>query len=309
MACLVMQRARLNMNWMRSFEVAARLSSFTDAARELHMTQAGVSQHIRSLEQHLGEPLFHRLPRSVQLTDAGEAFLHVVREAFDQLEGGIGEIFGSRREGPVTLRVNVAFAAHWLAPRLGAFRAAHPDIELRLLAAVHGQDGAWEGVDLEVRYGAARAPELSVLPLGRDELFPVCAPGGRRGRSGPRPLRRPRDLAGCTLIHVIGNRYGWSDWFQAAGLAEPPAAVSLQADTSALALALAAAGTGVALGHRSLVAGLLAEGRLVAPFETRLPAEPVFHLVSPRGRPLRPEARLLRDWLFEAAHRDEPDAA
>jgi LysR family glycine cleavage system transcriptional activator len=291
---------------MRSFEVAARLSSFTDAARELHMTQAGVSQHIRNLELHLGEPLFHRLPRSVQLTDAGEAFLHVVREAFDRMESGIGEIFGSREEGPVTLRVNVAFATLWLAPRLPVFQALHPGIGLRLIAAVHGSDTAWDGVDLEIRYGAARAPGLNVLPLGRDELFPVCAPELLERRP---PLRRPRDLAACTLIHVIGNRYGWSDWFQAAGVAEAPTAASLQTDTSALALALAAAGAGVALGHRSLVTDYVGDGRLVAPFETRLPAEPVFHLVMPRGRPPRPDARVLRDWLFETAHDRTLDAA
>lgn len=74
------------------------------------------------------------------------------------------------------------------------------------------------------------------------------------------------------------------------------------AKTDTSALALAAAGAGVALGHRSLATADLRDGRLVAPFETRLPAEPVFHLVMPRGRPSRPEARLLRDWLFETAH-------
>lgn len=299
-------RSRLNMNWVRSFEVSARLLSFTDAARELHMTQAGVSQHIRNLEVYLGESLFHRLPRSVQLTDAGEAFLHVVRDSFDQLDAGIGEIFGERREGPVTLRVNVAFAALWLAPRLKAFQAAHPEIELRLIAAVHGSDTAWDGVDMEVRYGLARAPDLKVLPLGRDELFPVCAPA-LLGQ--PVRLRRPDDLADHTLIHVIGNRYGWSDWFQAAGVEAPAPSGSLQTDTSALALALALGGAGVALGHRSLVARYLADGTLVAPFPTLLPAEAVFHLVMPRGRPLRTEARLFRDWLAATAQEELPDNA
>jgi DNA-binding transcriptional LysR family regulator len=70
-------RRSLNLNWIRSFEASARLMSFTKAAQELALTQAGVSQHIRLLEQELGEPLFLRLSRAVRLTDAGEAYLHV----------------------------------------------------------------------------------------------------------------------------------------------------------------------------------------------------------------------------------------
>src|SRR5688572_16608055 len=117
----------LNLNWVRSFEAAARQLSFTEAATELGMTQAAVSKHVRLLEQVVGAPLFLRLPRRLQLTDAGEAYLHVVADCLSALRRSTGEIFKSRQEGGlVTVRCNVGLATHWLPRRLPTFLAAHP---------------------------------------------------------------------------------------------------------------------------------------------------------------------------------------
>lgn len=293
-----MRHRLMNMNWVRSFEAAARHLSFTGAAHELNMTQAGVSQQIRSLEFHLGEALFHRLPRGLRLTDAGEAYLHVVRDAFNRLSSGTSEIFGQTEGGPVSVRSNVAFATLWLARRLKDFHQAHPGIGLRLISAVHGIDTIWEGVDLEIRYGGEHAPGLTAVPLTADRLFPVCAP---ELLEGPRGVRRPEDLLGQRLVHVIGNPYGWDAWFKAAGLDAAITGECLQTDTSAIALALAAAGLGVALGHSSLVGSYLAAGRLVMPFNVAVSTKNIFYLVMPENRPLRRDAAIFRDWLIRAA--------
>lgn len=293
-----MRNGLMNMNWVRSFEAAARHLSFTGAAQELHMTQAGVSQQIRSLEFHLGEALFHRLPRGLRLTDAGEAYLHVVRDAFGRLSAGTSEIFGQAGGGPVSVRSNVAFATLWLAKRLKAFHGTHPGIGLRLISAVHGNDTIWEGVDLEIRYGGEHVPGLMAVPLTADRLFPVCAP---ELLEGPRGLRRPEDLLHHRLLHVIGNPYGWDAWFKAAGLQATVPGEGLQTDTSAIALALAAAGLGVALGHSSLVGTYLAGGRLVMPFNVAVSTKNIFYLVMPENRPLRRDAAIFRDWLLQAA--------
>ncbi|HWA46316.1 MAG TPA: LysR substrate-binding domain-containing protein [Hypericibacter adhaerens] len=288
-------RRLLNLNWIRSFEASARHLSFTGAARELNMTQAGVSQHIRLLEGQLRESLFHRLPRGLQLTDAGEAYLRVVRESFDHLTFGTDEIFGHGEEGLVTVRTNVAFATHWLAPRLARFHARFPAIALRLTAAVHGLDTVWEGVDLEIRYGHDHATGLSSQPVTTDRLFPVCAPA----LAGS--LKEPRDLLRQRLIHVIGNRQGWTDWFAAAGLRDVTFDQVLQTDTSAIGLELAAEGVGIALGHSSLVKPMIAANRLARPFAAEIDAQGPFYLVSPSDRPMRPEARSFKGWLLDEA--------
>jgi LysR family glycine cleavage system transcriptional activator len=287
-----------NLNWIRSFEASARHLSFTEAARELHMTQAGVSQHVRLLELGLQQALFHRLPRGLQLTDAGEAYLHVVRESFELLTFGTREIFGEGVQGLVTVRTNVAFATHWLAERLPDFFAAHPDMSLRLLAAVHGLDTVWDGVDFEIRYESSHAAGLTVTPLMPDRLFPVCHPDLLP------VLKHPADLLHQRLLHVMGNKHGWTEWFQAARVAGGASPRFMQTDTSAISLELAASGTGVALGHSSLVGASLREKRLAAPFKIAIETSSVFYLVFPADRKMRPPAEMFLSWIRSRAAED-----
>jgi LysR family glycine cleavage system transcriptional activator len=286
-----------NLNWIRSFEASARHLSFTEAARELNMTQAGVSQHVRLLEFGLEQALFHRLPRGLQLTDAGEAYLHVVRESFERLAFGTNEIFGEGVHGLVTVRTNVAFATHWLAEQLPAFFMLHPEVSLRLLAAVHGLDTVWDGVDFEIRYEGVHANGLSAAPLMPDRLFPVCHPALLP------QLRKPEDLLKQRLLHVMGNNHGWTEWFHAAKVRSGEIPNFMQTDTSAIALELAANGAGIALGHSSLVSRMLDQGRLAMPFDIGIETKAVFYLVMPSDRKLRPAAQIFCDWLRAVAER------
>lgn len=288
----------LNLNWIRSFEAAARHLSFTDAAGELNITQAAVSKHVRLLEQVLGEPLFMRQPRALVLTDAGEAYLHVVSETLAGLRRGTDEIFPVRQDaGLVTVRCNMGLATHWLASRLGTFLDAHPGISVRLLAVVHGSDAVWEGIDMELRYDSDHAEGYEAVPFRPDNLFPVCSPGVAER------LKAPEDLLKERLLHVIGNRHGWSEWLAHAGVEAPDLPLDLQVDTSAISLALAEAGVGVALGHSSLVTDLLRVGRLVKPFSPELVANDIYHLIRPIGEPPNPAAGAFATWLLAQAER------
>jgi LysR family transcriptional regulator, glycine cleavage system transcriptional activator len=293
-----MNRA-LNLNWIRSFEAAARHLSFTDAAGQLNMTQAAVSKHVRLLEQVLGEPLFMRQPRALMLTDAGEAYLHVVAETLSGLRRGTDEIFPVRQEaGLVTVRCNMGFATYWLASRIEAFLDAHPGISVRLLAVVHGSDIIWEGIDMELRYDSDRAEGLEALPFRPDYIFPVCSPAVARR------LETPADLLRERLLHVIGNRHGWSEWLALAGVEAAEFPPDLQVDTSAISLALAEAGAGVALGHSSLVTDLLHAGRLVRPFAQELAAHDIYHLIRPAAGPQNAAADAFATWLMTQADQD-----
>jgi LysR family glycine cleavage system transcriptional activator len=285
-------RRSLNLNWIRSFEASARLLSFTKAAQELALTQAGVSQHIRLLEQELGEPLFLRLPRAVRLTDAGEAYLHVVRESLDRLRLGTSDIFSAGSEGLVRLRADTGFVDYWLAPRLQQFLDAYPDISLQVSIIVHGIDMGWNTVDMEVRYDSDRIGGMDAIALMGDAVFPVCHP--RLGRS----LQQPHDLLQQRLLHVTGNRRGWTEWLSAAGVISPSRAALLQADSEATTLILAEQGLGVALAHSALVMPLLQQGRLIRPFSSALETVGIFYLITPSDHPLRRQARLFRDWLL-----------
>ncbi len=286
-------RRALNLNWIRSFEASARLLSFTKAAHELALTQAGVSQHIRMLEQELGEPLFLRLPRAVRLTDAGEAYLRVVRESLERLRLGTLDIFGPGSEGMVRLRADPGFVSYWLAPRLNGFLAAYPDISLQIWEVVHGSETAWDGIDMEVSYDSDRSSGMDAIALMGDAVFPVCHP------SLAPQMRQPSDLLQQRLLHVMGNRRGWTDWLGAAGVTTTGKISVLQTGSAASALILAEQAAGVALGNNSLVGTLLQQGRLIRPFPPELETVGIFYLITPSDHPLRRQARHFRDWLLE----------
>jgi LysR family glycine cleavage system transcriptional activator len=268
-------RRALNLNWIRSFEASARLLSFTKAAHELALTQAGVSQHIRMLEQELGEPLFVRLARSVRLTDAGEAYLHVVRESFERLR-----IFGPGSEGTVRLRADPGFLD------------TYPDISLQIWEIVHGAETVWDDIDMEISYDSDRIGGMDAIALMGDAVFPVCH------ASLALRLRHPSELLEMRLLHVMGNRRAWSQWLSAAGVASTGKISVLQTDSVATALVLAEQQVGVALGHASMVGRMLQQGRLIRPFAEALETAGIFYLITPSAHPLRRQARLFRDWLL-----------
>jgi LysR family glycine cleavage system transcriptional activator len=282
----------LNLNWVRSFEASARLLSFTKAARELALTQAGVSQHIRMLEQELGEPLFLRLPRAVRLTDAGEAYLRVVKESFERLRLGTSDIFGKGREGTVRLRADPGFIAYWLAPRLNGFLEAYPDISLQILDVMHGVETVWDGVDMEVRYDSDRIGGMDAIALIGDAVFPVC-----HARLGSH-LRNPSDLQQQRLLHVIGNRRGWADWFALAGVSSSGKTAVLQTQSTATAIVLAEQAVGIALCPSCLVTSQLQKQQLMRPFGPAFETVGIFYLITPSLQPLRRQARHFKDWLL-----------
>jgi LysR family transcriptional regulator, glycine cleavage system transcriptional activator len=283
--------------WLRAFEVSARHLSFTSAAQELALSQAAVSKQIKLLELKLGEPLFHRFPRSLGLTKAGEAFLPKVQDAFERLAAGASEVFGPRRSDVLTIRCAVGFAVNWLAPRLPDFMAKHPDIALRLISSVWNEDSGSEAFDLDIRYGDGRWPGVTSERLTRESLQPVCSPALlEAGR-----LRAPADLTNHALIHVLGYKEGWALWLRKAGVKQTPAAPGLQCDTSLMAFELAAQGAGIALGRTSMLAKDLNAGRLAAPFELAVPIDEGFRLIWRESALQQRSAAQFKDWLLGTA--------
>jgi LysR family transcriptional regulator, glycine cleavage system transcriptional activator len=284
--------------WLRAFDVSARHLSFTAAAQELGLSQAAVSKQIKLLEIKVGEPLFHRLPRSLALTKAGEAFQPKVRDAFERLAAGTAEVFGPRRSDVLTVRAAIGFAVNWLAPRLPEFLRRHPGIAFRLISSVWNEDDGGNAFDLDIRYGDGRWPGVASERLTFEKLQPVCSPKLLEGRHA---LREPADLKRHALIHVLGYTDGWALWLKNAGVTGMPESTGLQFDTSLMAFEVAAQGAGVAMGRSSMIGKDLASGRLVAPFPLAVPVAEGFHLISREGA----QAAVFRAWLMECARNDQ----
>jgi len=281
---------------VRYFEAAARHLSFTKAAQELHVTHSAISHQIKALEEWLGVPLFRRLNRSLMLTEAGQAYARPVRESLEKLGEASRALRAREQTGTLTVSVMPSFAAKFLVPRLGSFRHAHPDIDVRISASERLVDFAREDVDVAVRSGRGNWPGLRVDWLARENLFPVCSP---KLLSGPIPLATPADLLKHTLMHDSDWPDSmWTRWLSVAGVKTESAKSSLSFNYSNLMIQAAIDGLGVALAQEALVRDDLASGRLVRPFDIDMPSDYANYVVTPEATADRPKVKAFRDWLL-----------
>ena len=290
-----MSRRLPPLNALRVFEAAARHLSFTRAAAELHVTQAAVSHQVKALEDWVGQPLFRRLNRAIELTDAGARYLPALTAALDQIAEATARVAGDPGDRVLTISTLPSLAARWLVMRLARFEAAHPDLDVRVQSSAALVDFARQDVDLAIRYGRGSWPGLQCVRLVSETVFPVCSP--ELLRTGP-PLRSPADLRHHTLIHD-DFAIGWAEWLRAQGVEGVDPTRGPWFTDSALALQLAVEGRGVVLA-RSVIAGDdLAAGRLVRPFGNTAETEiGSYWLVAPTSHFRRAKVAAFRDWIM-----------
>ena len=280
---------------LRAFVEVGRRGGVKDAAAALGVTPGAVSQQVRALELRLGVVLLDRLHRGVRLSAEGERLFGALDPAFRQIEEALRP-YGGRpgRTNLLTVSTTPSFAATWLAPRLGAFAAVHPDIEVRLLAGVGFADLHGGEADLAIRHGGGDYPGLVSLRLLDPRLIAVASP--KRLAEGP-PILRPADCLGYPLLQDR-NRRDWSQWAEASG----ERASSRWRDGSsfaddALLIRAAIAGQGLAVVRDIYAADELAAGRLTRVLTNAAPTADAYFLVARPDRMARPGAKAFRDWL------------
>ncbi len=289
--------ATIPLSAIRIFEAAARLKSFTRAAEELGVTQAAVSWQVKALERRLDQALFQRLPREVALTPSGERLARAASEAINLLQAAISDLTETG-EGVLAITTVNSLAAHWLAPRIGAFQVAHPKLAVRLETSNRLVDLAHDSIDVAIRAGRGDWPGMESLFVFPTIQTPLCSPAMRDQLGG---LCRPEDLLTAPRI---GSEEEWAVWFRHAGVASttgPSEPTRLMADTQTLEVASALGGQGVALGSPILFANDIASGRLVRPFEPVMPLGGGMWLVYPKERRRSPKIAAFRDWLLAEA--------
>jgi LysR family glycine cleavage system transcriptional activator len=279
------------------FEAAARHLNFTRAAGELGLTQAAVSRQIQGLEASLGAPLFQRQARGLAMTKEGARLHQAVTMGLEYISTVCVDI--RRRRGPneLTVSSSVTFASYWLVGRLTNFRAAHPDVDLRLVASAPVSDMAAAGIDVAIRYGSGQWLGVVSERLFGNAIWPVCAPSYVLGRE---PLTRAEDLLDETLLHLGAfdrNWVTWDAWFKGLGVVARPTKRGLTFDNYLILLQTALRGEGIALCGQRLAEDFIARGDLVRPISTALPSENAFYLVYPVDQPLSEGARLFRGWI------------
>jgi LysR family transcriptional regulator of beta-lactamase len=259
-----MVRPYLPLNGLRAFEASARHLSFTRAAIELCVTQAAVSQQVKSLETRLGVRLFQRLPRGLKITAEGEALLPVVTGSFDQLALSLERIEGGHVRELLFLGTVGTFAVGWLLPRLPDFQRQFPFVDIRLSTNNNRVDMAAEGLDFAVRFGNGSWHGTEAIRLFDAPLSPLCIP------ELAEMLREPADLTNQPLLRSY-RKDEWSSWFAAAGVAaSPPLSRGIVFDSSLGMMEAALQGMGVALAPPSMFSRHLASGAIEQPFPTAI---------------------------------------
>ncbi|WP_332682345.1 LysR substrate-binding domain-containing protein [Bosea sp. (in: a-proteobacteria)] len=277
------------LNALRAFEAAARLGSFARAADEIGVTPGAIAQQIRHLEGFLGFPLFRRLAQGVELTEAGGEAQPRLSAAFEALALAVQDLRASHVGRALTIAALPCIAQLWLSPRLPALQRAFPELQISISAMEEPPSGRDASFDLALFYLAGQ-PENG-LALAQDCLAPVCAP------SLAEQLRTPADLAGRTLLHDAVWRGDWARWLKHAGVTGIDPARGPSYSLYALVLDAALGGAGILIGRHSLVAPLLAQGRLVTPFDNAMPSGDRLTLLPSPGRKPHPQRAAVMEWL------------
>ena len=276
---------------LRAFEAAGRLGSFRDAAGELGLSASAVSHAVVGLERTLGVSLFERHHRAIRLTSNGEQLLRYASSAFEQLRSGLEQV-GSLRSGLLRIHCAPTFAIQVLSPRLPAFLAANPGIEVKIAASTEYARFSDGEFDADIVYGQPQGDDLSVIPLGMEIIQPLCSP------KVAQTIRSVEDLRVANLIRSDLKRVQWRDWFDANGAVGMPHP-QMSFDRSFMAIAAASNGLGVALESHWLAQPELQSGTLVAPLAGA--AQTVtyngHYLVHPKSGERRQMVHRFAGWL------------
>jgi LysR family glycine cleavage system transcriptional activator len=286
---------RLPLHPLQGFVLAARMGNLSRAAEALHLTVSALSHQIRVLEERLDRRLFARGPRGIVLTAEGRRLHDAVAEPFAAIERAL-RAHGPRRDDVLTLSLLSSFATSWLVPRLPAFLAAHPQLELNLQTGVGLVDFARDvEVDAALRYGPGAWPGLRAEPLFDDWITPLASPA-LLARHGGVPA--PERFSTLPLLDDRSDR--WRDWFAHFGGTAPRRFVAAFDDAEALHRA-AVSGLGVAMGRLTLARPLIEAGLLVELSAQRLKSDFAHYLVYPPRSEDHAGLRAFREWLLAAA--------
>jgi len=230
----------LNLNWLRTFDAAARHLSFTAASYELGLTQTAVSQHIKALEAKLGQNLFIRYPKSLQLTDIGQAYLISVRNALEHIEFSTSGLFGPELEVTIVVRASAAMII-WLSSKIFDFQNENPHIGVKFVTSLWQNKLEKHPVDVDILLASKNQTDQRMIKLSDEKIVPVC------GIQTSKKIFEPSDLIKYNPIHIMGFDDHWARYLTANGLPTNARNPLLFVDTSVAACELVAAENGCAI--------------------------------------------------------------
>ncbi|NQY87753.1 MAG: transcriptional regulator GcvA [Colwellia sp.] len=285
---------------LRGFEAAARLNSFSKASEELCMTQSAISHQVKLLEEYFGQPLFKRVNRTVEVTDAGVDFLKTTQLTLNQLYHGSLRLGFFDNPELVVLTTLSSFASKWLMKRLPDFKKQHPNLNLWIYTNENQEPLENAEVDLAIWQGDGEWSGVEVIKLFDDFLTPLYSP---KLLAQGEKIECPEDLANYPLVHVEQalRRTDWALWFDQQNLSELVTISGYNFNDASLAIDCAVAGQGVILGSVILAEDKIASGELIRPFDSQIESDISYYLVYKAEKVKSLNIKLLWQWLLDEA--------
>ncbi|MEN5035261.1 LysR substrate-binding domain-containing protein [Pseudomonas sp. TWI929] len=270
--------------------------NFTEAARQLHLTQSAISRQIQQLEEHYQTVLFDRTSRKVALTEHGREVYEVARDLLKSLRTLEQRLAPTPLDRPFRIRIFVSLAVRWLLPRLSSFYAVNPGLTLSIETVSGELVDEGGDCDAYVLYLPGGLDDRRLTPLFDEYLIPVCAAQLNDGRAPPRSAEA---LAGHSLIHGSTSRYEWNLWLKAQHDLPGRSYQHLLFNLDDLALDAAARGLGIAMTDRMLAHDALVRGDLVVPFGEALKTGGVYALWLRDSGVAHPACQAVLKWFEE----------
>lgn len=293
----------MTLDQLRIFVEVAERQHLTQAAAALALTPSAVSAQVKALEERYGTPLFNRIGRRIETSEAGRLFLQEARRTLASArsaEQTLADLSGLKR-GWLSIQASHTIASYWLPAYLVAFRKAYPQIELAV--TVDNTDKVARAVlegtaDIGFAEGEVEDAALAVLPVAEDRMVVVTAPG--HPWADGRKLA-PADLAAASWIlreQGSGTRSAFEAALRALGVDPGALEVALTLPSNEALRSAVMAGPYATAASELVLAAHLESGRLV---KANLEMAPrAFYLLRHRER-YRSRASLALEALIGAA--------
>ncbi|ETX09722.1 glycine cleavage system regulatory protein [Marinomonas ushuaiensis DSM 15871] len=275
-----------------AFRYAAQSLSFKAAAEHLYVTQAAISQQIKTLEQALGVELFERHTRQVTLTTEGAYLFDYANKAFGLLEEGVKGVAEDSNPNTLVISAVPSFSNRWLVPRLGGFRIQEPEINLRL--SPNSKLSTFLDTDLGVRLGEGVYKGLQSSLLFEEFLLPVCHPSLINDKE---PIKK--QLAKIPVITDTGPdmEHVWPIYQRFLDMYDMPINTQLHIDDSTALVEALLSRQGISMMRFSLVYEQIEKGQLVCPLPIYMKSRYDFYLVAPAHHFKRQKVMGFKRWI------------
>ncbi len=293
------------------FVKVAEKKSFVHAASELGITQSGVSNAIKRLEDQVGTVLLARTTRRVSLTEDGAAFFERCRQALAAIDEAEHVLKRAQLKPAGTLRIDMplAFGRIKLVPLLRDFQEHYPDVRLRITFTDRYIDLIEEGVDVAIRFGALQDLSLVARRLTTAQFNAAASPAYVKRYGRP---KNPDDLQkhNCLAFAWRDTRQtrDWSFTVSGKEVRITPSGTMSFTDGGALCEA-AINGSGIAQLHSYYLDAAFARGTLVPILEDFKPKGFPISLIYPQTRHLTPNVRVFVDFMVEQFKSERRNAA